>query len=106
MSDVPDETENESILAFRSKNEEETERVQKAAEDIAARMFKDALDLLSPFRTFDAKKKKTSEETPLERDKKAHRRRRRRRRENDDDAIPRDEHQQLRLLLLRVLDER
>ena len=40
MSDVPDETENESILAFRSKNEEETERVQKAAEDIAARSLK------------------------------------------------------------------
>lgn len=67
MSDVPDETENEIILAFRSKDEAQIERVQKAAENIAERMFKDALDLLSPFRTFDAKKRKTPGETPLER---------------------------------------
>ena len=63
MSDVPDETENEIILAFRSKDEAQIERVQKAAENIAERMLEDALDLFSPNRTFNAKKKKTPGET-------------------------------------------
>lgn len=67
MSDVPDETENENILAFRSKDEAQIKRVQKAAENIAGRMLEDALDLCSPNRTFDAKKKKTPGETPLQR---------------------------------------
>jgi len=67
MSDVPDETENEIILAFRSKDEAQIERVQKAAENIAERMLEDALDLFSPNRTFNAKKKKTPGETPLKR---------------------------------------
>ena len=67
MSDVPDETENENILAFRSKDEAQIKRVQKAAENIAERMLEDALDLCSPNRTFDAKKKKTPGETPLQR---------------------------------------
>lgn len=67
MSDVPDETENEIILAFRSKDEAQIKRVQKAAENIAERMLEDALDLCSPNRTFDAKKKKTPGETPLKR---------------------------------------
>jgi len=42
MSDVPDETENKIILAFRSKDEAQIKRVQKAAENIAERMLKDA----------------------------------------------------------------
>ena len=40
---------------------------QKAAENIAERMLEDALDLFSPNRTFNAKKKKTPGETPLKR---------------------------------------
>ena len=60
MSDVPDETENENILAFRSKDEAQIKRVQKAAENIAERMLKDALDLCSPNRTFNDKKKENS----------------------------------------------
>jgi len=63
MSDVPDETENKIILAFRSKDEAQIERVQKAAENIAGRMLEDALDLCSPNRTF-AKKTVESREGP------------------------------------------